>query len=165
MLVTDDFYIGMELPIDPAKVRRTWIAALRAEKYPRGTDRCLAMRGERCVFGVLCEVCQSMGLITLQSYEWDFELPPYSVLMLAGVRFDTVRARQASGMDVDEILQYADYPGRTHRESGIAIEQMFEQRVGGSPFHSVWYEATPGLGGNGETSGDWYTIAPPADEE
>lgn len=154
--VTDDFYLGMELPESPAMVRAAWITALREERFTQGRMRCLAYGNERCVFGVLCEVCQDMGLISMRHYEWEWELPPYSVCMLAGVRFNEVRARQAMGLEVDSILTYADRPGRTQREIALAIEQRFEGRDDHSPCgYAIEYEATPGLGGNGFAEPGW----------
>lgn len=136
--------------MEPAKVRTAWITALKDGRFAQGRDRCLAWGRERCVFGVLCEVCQELGLISLRHYEWQGELPPYSVCMLAGVEFDTVRAREASGRDVDAICRYADHPARTQRDAAIMIGMRFEDRPMLAPApYDIEYEATPGLGGNG----------------
>jgi len=147
--VTDDFSLGMELPMEPQLVRTAWVDALKYERFTRGR-RNLAYRDERCVFGVLCEVCEELELIRLQRFEWDRELPPYSVCLLAGVDFDFVTAGEAMGRDVDAISTYADRAARTQREIALMIEHRFEgrdQREG----HTMRFrfEATPGLGGNG----------------
>lgn len=147
--VTDDFSLGMELPMDPSLVRMSWIDALKYGRFRQGR-KCLALGDERCVFGVLCEVCQELELIRIQPYEWERELPPYSVCLLAGVDFNFVSAGEAMGMDVDAIYTYADRTLRTQREVAIMVEQRFEQRSEREGRTLRFdFEATPGLGGNG----------------
>jgi hypothetical protein len=149
ILVTDDFKLDTPLAVRPAAVRAAWIDALRSGRFTLGRG-VLRWGDERCVFGLLCEVCESMGLISLMPYEWDRELPPYSVCLLAGVEFDYVEVGEASGRDVDEICGYADTHFRTRTEIARMITDLFEDRRDRAPRPvRVEFYATNGLGGNG----------------
>jgi len=113
-------------PTSIAHVRNVWLGLMEScLPFPRATGM-LEANGIRSVLGLLCQVCHNLKLVHVTKQEFQRELPPYSVCLLAGISFDEVYESEALGGDVDFITRINDSDEYTSRSIVKALRAHFD---------------------------------------